>query len=101
MSLPGLVKHPVSTVGFFPVQGGIHLFLCLEPRIIWRSQSEDSIFVLQFLGESSARTIELDHSFAVGELPRQLVGQLIRGVGIDGQRHEPGQLLDDVVGRTA
>ena len=30
MSLPGLVEHPVSTTGFFTVQGGIYLFLRLE-----------------------------------------------------------------------
>ena len=66
MSPPGLVEHPVSTVGFFPMQGGIHLFLCLEPRIIWRSQSEESIFVLQFVCEGFARMAELDHSFAIG-----------------------------------
>ncbi len=63
--------------------------------------SDEAVFLLESLDERLALATELNHSLAVGQLLRQLWGQFGRGVGIDGQRHEPGQLLDDFIGRSA
>lgn len=68
MPLPGLFDHPVSTGRFFPVQGGIRLFLFLKQRIIWRSQKDELIFLLEFLSEIFARATELKYLLAICQL---------------------------------
>ena len=83
------------------VQCHIRLFICHETRIVRRRQLDKSIFLLQILGKSFARPTEPNYSLAVGQLLRQLLGQFIRAVGIHSQHHGPGQLLHDIVRRTA
>ena len=99
MSLPSLLEQSVPPVVFLIVQGSIYLFFGLNPRVVERRTSNDRIFVLDFLRERLTFATELKHVLIVGHLLRQLRGQLGRGVGVDSQRHEPGELLDNVVGR--
>ena len=62
---------------------------------------DDTVVFLEFLSERLALATELNHALTGGQLLRQLRGNFRWGVGVDGQRNEPGQLLDDIIGGTA
>ena len=97
MLFVSFIEQMVLPIVFFIVQGCFHLFLCFEPWIVQRGMTDDMIFLLKFLGEHHALVTELNHWFASGHLLQQLRGQFGGSIGIDGQCHEPSQLLDDLI----